>query len=180
MHYGFYEELDSLLEEDNDADWGFLENIGHEYDLYEESLGFDGIKREYIINAYNFLHGYCNEFAYMLNEKYGYPVFEIKDEKGKLVHSFTRLVKDNVYYFIDIRGITTDYHEFISEFEDWIDEETSIENTFLVDLSKEEVRKEQQPSKVNRQFIEELFSDYGDYYNSLSQYFKEQNDEIER
>ena len=116
----------------------------------------------------------------MLNEKYGYQVFEIKDEEGNLIHSFTRVDTDSQHYFIDVRGITTDYSEFISEFEDWTDEETSIINTFPVDLLNKSERERNTPSKENREFIEKLFSDYGDYYSSLSQYMKEENNEIER
>lgn len=177
MHRGFYEELDLLLEDYEDSDFGFLENINM---LYEDPVGVFDTKINRYINAYNFLHGYCNEFAYMLNEKYGYPVFEIKGEEGNLIHSFARVDTDSEHYFIDVRGITTDYSEFISEFEDWTDEETSIENTFPVDLLNEGERERNTPSKENREFIEKLFSDYGDYYSSLSQCMKEQNDEIER
>lgn len=166
MHCGFYKELDSLLEDYGDSDFGFLENINM---MCEDPFG-----------VYDFLHGYCNEFAYMLNEKYGYPIYEIVDHTGTLIHSFARLDQNNIHYFIDVRGITTDYHEFISEFEDWTDEETSIENTFPVNLLDKGVRERNTPSKGNREFIEKLFSDYGDYYSSLSQYINEQNDEIER
>lgn len=177
MHYGFYEELDSLLEDYGDSDFGFLENINISC---EDPVGVFDTKINRHINAYDFLHGYCNEFAYMLNEKYGYPIYEIVDHTGTLIHSFARLDQNNIHYFIDVRGITTDYHEFISEFENWTDEETSIENTFPVDLLNKGERERNTPSKGNREFIEKLFSDYGDYYSSLSQYMKEQNDEIER
>lgn len=180
MHCGFYEEPDSLLKDFEEPDWFFLENIGGEYEVYANNMCSDGINRNFQISAYDFLHGCCNEFAYMLNEKYGYPVFEIKGEEGNLIHSFARVDTDSKHYFIDVRGITTDYSEFISEFEDWTDEETSIENTFPVDLQNEGERERNTPSKENREFIEKLFSDYGDYYSSLSQCMKEQNNEIER
>lgn len=116
----------------------------------------------------------------MLNEKYGYQVFEIKDEEGNLIHSFTRVDTDSQHYFIDVRGITTDYSEFISEFEDWTDEETSIINTFPVDLLNKSERERNTPSKENREFIENLFFDYGSYYNSLSYQHEISTDEIER
>ncbi len=144
MHYGFYEELDSLLEDYEDSDFGFLENINMPC---EDSVGVFDTKINRHINAYDFLHGCCNEFAYMLNEKYGYPIYEIVDHTGTLIHSFARLDQNNIHYFIDVRGITTDYHEFISEFEDWTDEETSIEDTFSVDLLNKSVREKNTPIK---------------------------------
>lgn len=180
MHSGFYEEMDLLMKDCEDSDWGFLENVGGEYEVYANNVCNDGIERRFRINAYDFLHGSCNEFAYMLNEKYGYPVFEIKDEKGNLIHSFTRVDTDSQHYFIDVRGITTDYSEFISEFEDWIDEETSIINTFPVDLLDKDERERNAPSKENREFIENLFSDYNNYYNSLFCQHEMSTEEIER
>ena len=111
-------------------------------------------------------------FAAYINEKYGYPVFQINDSEGKLVHCFGIVKDEGKYYFVDVRGVTTDYSEFIEEFEDWIDEEESIDNTSPLDVSKIKIPKEY------REFLDNLFYDCGCYYSGL-EYFATQEEEKE-
>lgn len=104
---GFYNELDALKEDYPDADWGFLENTT--------------ISDEMKLNAYDFLHGSCLNFAMVLHELYGYDIECIfSEEDSSLVHAYCKKQIDEVIYFIDVRGITSDYVEFIDEFSDWI------------------------------------------------------------
>ena len=175
MHSGFYEELDSLSEENGLADFGFLENVGGEYEIHTNYV-CDGKKVSYLLNAYDFLHGNCNEFSFALNQRYGYPIFEIKDGSGNLVHSFNRMDTDSQQFFIDVRGITTDYFEFMSEFEDFIDIEESLCQTFPLDCNEHF----KTSSKESLEFIENLLLDYGSYYDVASCLQERSAEEIER
>lgn len=99
---------------------------------FEEDLGFNFMdsveiihpgpneKRENI-NFYEFLHGYCDVFAYRLREKFGYDIcFDYEDEDcSQLIHAYCTVTVGNKTYWIDCRGITDDYEEFIEEFADW-------------------------------------------------------------
>lgn len=107
MHNSFYEELDLLKENDADASFGFLENI----EVRGESTLFTSKGRK--LTAYDYLHGYCDSFTYVLNKRYGYPIFEIRANDGSLVHCFAKVDVASSILFIDVRGITTDYFEFI-------------------------------------------------------------------
>ena len=68
-------------------------------------------------NAYLFLHGLCHVFAYVLHQKYGYDILELKNKSESMVHwcCITTYKGQNIY--IDIRGITSDFDEFIMEFQ---------------------------------------------------------------
>ncbi len=109
MHNGFYSDLDTLRTEEGceDADFSFLES--------EYGCG------EYRYNAYQFLHGYCYVFAEALHDIYGYQVENAYGENGFLVHSYCITYDEDSPLFIDVRGITDDYQEFIEEFGDFLE-----------------------------------------------------------
>ena len=88
------------------------------------------------VTAYDLLHGYCNIFAKAVNREFGYRMFRITDEFGTLVHCYARAEEAGQPVYIDARGKTSDYGEFISEFEDWTTEEDSLANTEEVDPEK--------------------------------------------
>lgn len=85
------------------------------------------------VTAYDLLHGYCNIFAKAVNSRFGYRTFSITDEYGTLVHCYARTEEAGRTVYIDARGRTSDYGEFISEFEDWTTEEDSLANTAPLD-----------------------------------------------
>lgn len=71
----------------------------------------DDIDSDFVLdNADVFRQGVCQLFAYALNEKFEYPVFKIAVDRS--FHIFCKS-KDGKYY-IDVRGITSDYDKFIS------------------------------------------------------------------
>lgn len=98
---GFYEELEELQKDWPGSDFGFLENT----DVTKES------------NAYNFLHGCCDEFAAMLSEMYGYGIECVRNAEGRLIHAYCVTEVDGKKAYIDARGTTTDPVLFFEEFE---------------------------------------------------------------
>ena len=107
LKIGFYEELDELRKEYEEADFGFLENevVNHKN------------------HAFHFLHGNCADFAAMLSEVYGYPIECIRypgadTTEGKLIHAYCVTNFHGKKAYIDVRGITTDPMLFFKEFED--------------------------------------------------------------
>ena len=63
-------------------------------------------------NANDFLMGSCELFALALSRKYGYQVYEIVQD-GKMKHAFCIAVYKGVKLYIDVRGITSNYKEFL-------------------------------------------------------------------
>ncbi len=101
---GFWDDLEALkndLPDEGIETFDFMQNEPT-YD-YKEYVNY--------LSPFDFLHGFCNVFAQYLNEKYGYEIEYIK-EFGSLVHAYC------IYKgcFIDVRGIHTDYDEFMKEF----------------------------------------------------------------
>lgn len=101
MHYGFYTDLEELQEEFEEAYWTFLEN----------EVSCNGL------TPYDYLHGFCLEFALHLNQLYGYPVEAVYSKNSSLIHAYCVSEKDGKTIFIDIRGWTDDWQEFIQEFD---------------------------------------------------------------
>ena len=103
FHTGFYKEfrwnIENKLKE--------IENPNYDEKLYDLDCPYD--------NAYIFLQGICNIFALCLHNKYGYEICELNDENGTC-HYFCIDYNKGVKRYIDVRGITTSYEEFINEF----------------------------------------------------------------
>ena len=108
----FYEIAGENRSEDGQYDFACLEKI-HEGTADGTSL----------------LHGYCTYFAKALHEAFGYDTFAIYDGY-ELIHCFCKDGDD----YVDVRGRTADYRLFISEFEDFVDAEKSIENIRWCDV----------------------------------------------
>ena len=58
-----------------------------------------------------FRQGSCQLFAFALHEKYGYPVYKLQINLA--FHIFCKSPDGTQY--IDVRGITSDFHAFIEE-----------------------------------------------------------------
>ncbi len=136
MENGFWEEYSSVLEDDPEADWAFLDVLDSgQTDV--DSEHFSGRK----INAYDFLHGDCVAFAQYLNEKYGYEV-EIayqrdddeEDSPARIVHAYCiAKASDGKDVYVDVRGANSDWDEFMREFYDqglWANDDYSFEQPF--------------------------------------------------
>ena len=83
------------------------------------------------MSAYDFLHGFCVTFAYVLSKEYGYSIAmrEIQNTdawEANVVHCWCE--KDGCY--IDVRGITRNFYEFWDEFEEF--DSFDLENDNIV------------------------------------------------
>lgn len=63
---------------------------------------------------YIFLQGACDLFAYALAKRFGYEMCEVKNSDGGHPHYFGRVNRQGQTFYIDIRGMTTDYDLFLS------------------------------------------------------------------
>lgn len=98
---GFYKELKELKKDNNEADFGFLKSVV----VTSES------------NAFNFLHGCCDEFAAMLSDSFGYEVECVRNANHRLIHAYCVSYIGSEKVYIDVRGMTTDKKLFFEEFE---------------------------------------------------------------
>ena len=102
-NYGFFKDK---RRNGYSGDFKFLNS--DEFVLVGESKFFVG----------DFLHGWCDAFAFLLHDEFGWDVEEIVDEGGLLVHAYCVRYDDGVPVFIDVRGETTNFYDFVYEFWD--------------------------------------------------------------
>ena len=67
-------------------------------------------------NSELFLHGSCNLLALALHDEFGYEVYEIRDNEDRMFHVFCKATYHGQDGYIDVRGITTDFAECLSDF----------------------------------------------------------------
>ena len=63
-----------------------------------------------------FLRGSCELFALALHQLKGYAGLILCNSEGREIHYFCTEQKNGIVYFIDVRGITCDIEELVSEF----------------------------------------------------------------
>lgn len=91
-------------------------------DLQDEYVNFNflqGFEISGVLNAYDFLHGFCLSFALCLSKEFGYAIETVRNEDGDLIHAYCVDPEEGLY--IDVRGITDDPELFFDEFADEVD-----------------------------------------------------------
>lgn len=143
--------------------FGFLENIGSEYNIRSNV---------FLMTAYDYLHGHCDLFAYALYERYSLPLYEIRNNKNDLVHCFAITETSSGKMFVDVRGATTDYFEFVDDFEDFIEDVADF-STYRIDFidPQSSFFSVAIPDENHKAFLDHFFLDYGNYYE-LSRFDK--------
>lgn len=68
--------------------------------------------------AYDYLHGWCFDFAICLSQEFGYPIEVVMNDKKEVIHTYCTTNIDNKLYYIDVRGRTDDPELFYEEFND--------------------------------------------------------------
>lgn len=102
FHKGFYE----INEDNNKMQSHMIANMNIP-EIFKE--------RTYFIH--HFLHGMCHIFAYVLHKRFGYDILEIKNISGSCIHWCCIANYKGKEIYIDVRGMTTDYQEFLQEFQ---------------------------------------------------------------
>ena len=92
-----------------------LRSVRNEH--YDEIQCEDDDATDYLYtNSELFLHGSCNLLALALHDEFGYEVYEIRDNEDRMFHIFCKATYHGQDAYIDVRGITTDFAECLSEF----------------------------------------------------------------
>ena len=64
-------------------------------------------------SAYSLLHGSCNHFAVALKNVLGYTPYIIEETDKKGFHAFCQVYKNGRLYYVDARGVTSSFDEFM-------------------------------------------------------------------
>lgn len=107
-----------------------------------------------------FLQGSCQLFAYALNEYFDYDIVEIRQARGK--HYYCQTSINGVTAYIDVRGMTTNWEDFIFGLK-----YIQIENDYiLLEHSSDELKAElKEPGAVfGYDFARHILSNYSHCY----------------
>ena len=102
--------------------------------------------------AHSLLRGSCNHFAVALKNVLGYTPYIIEETDRKGFHAFCQVYKNGRLYYIDARGVTSSFDEFMV-------------------VAKEFVRGEYTIKEVTQEIIDEWES--GSEYNDEAYAFAE-------
>lgn len=109
-----------------------------------------------------FLHGICHIFAYDLHRKFGYDILELKNKSGGMTHWCCVSDYKGKKLYIDDRGATTDYNEFLAEFQPNMGNhplEKIIDEKDLIDINDDFEDEEQ------LKFADDIIERYYNYYS---------------
>lgn len=147
-HKGFYNENDTTkaLRDINYSDF-------FEYPDDDE-FPFD--------SADSLLRGSCNHFALSLQKVLGYNPYIIQGNDKKGFHVFCQIYKDRIWYYVDARGITSSFDEFMSVAREFVSDEYTIRPVTPEDI--EDWKKDSDYDDEAFAFAEAVIEKYAECY----------------
>lgn len=143
------EDVEALDDRDKEYDFGQLENVCVESDIFD---------------LFKYLHGFCDDFALFFSCKYDIEIcllegYDEETNQKYLIHAFNCFECNGAECYMDIRGITDDIERILLDFDDEVDE-----IVFKTKLSYKECIKYLSCNKLEYEdelkLIYELFKDY--------------------
>ena len=112
-------------------------------------------------SAYSFFSGSCHLFALSLNRLLDYRAYIIKGNGSNSFHAFCQIYKNSQWYYVDARGVTSSFDEFINDAKQFITNEYSIQP-----ISEEDIKSwEQEPYFDDAmEFAKGIIKKYNSYY----------------
>ena len=112
-HKGFYNDKDF-----EESLWNIDYNDFGEVPEDDDMFPYD--------SAHQLLCGACNLFALALQKEFNYNMYIIKERKNTGFHVFCQVYKNKRWHYIDARGITTSFDEFMDIAGRFVKEEFTI------------------------------------------------------
>lgn len=140
MHKGFYNEGNPTNE---------LSKI-----YYEHYFEYPDDEEFPCDTACTLLCGYCHLFALTLQEILGYTPYVIEGNNKKSFHAFCQAYRNGKWYYIDARGITSSFDEFLSGITTFVTDEYTIR--ILEDKDIEEREKDSKYDEEAKAFAKTI------------------------
>ena len=116
-------------------------------------------------SAYDLLKGSCHHFALALGKVLGYTPYIIQEKNKRRFHAFCQIYKDRKWYYVDARGITSSFDEFMVVASEFVGDEYIIRPVTLGDI--EEWKNDSNYEDEALSFAEAVIEKYKDYYRLL-------------
>lgn len=113
-------------------------------------------------NAYPLLCGACHIFALSLKKILDYNPYIIEEKNDKGFHVFCQIYKNNKWYYVDARGITSSFDEFMTVAKQFVNDEYIIRpvNSNDIDGWKSDINYDDEAYA----FAEAIIQKYKGYY----------------
>ena len=108
------------------------------------------------------MYGSCNHFALSLHNLLGYNAYIIEDINREGVHIFCQIYRYKTWYYVDARGITTSFDEFMNVTKEFVHDEYTIRS-----LTSEDIYEWENYCDYNQEayaFAEAIIEKYKDFY----------------
>ena len=115
-------------------------------------------------SAHQLLYGSCHHFAMALKEILGYNAYIIEGNNKKGFHAFCQIY-DRIkkqWYYIDARGITTSFDEFMEVAKSFVSDEYTIRQVSPKDIAEWE--SDDYYNEEGYGFAKAVVEKYKDYY----------------
>ncbi len=113
-------------------------------------------------SAHSLLRGSCNHFAVALNKVLGYTAYIIESSDRRGFHAFCQVYKYGRLYYVDARGVTSSFDEFMAVAREFVRGEYTIR-----EATQDVIEEWESGSEYNDEayaFAEAVIRKYIEYY----------------
>ena len=100
-------------------------------------------------SAYLLLHGSCHHFALSLQKLLNYNAYIIEGNNKIGFHAFCQVYRNNKWYYVDARGVTSSFAEFMDVSKEFVSDEYTIKP-----VSDDDIREWEKDSDYNKEAYE--------------------------
>ena len=114
------------------------------------------------VSAHELLCGSCNYFAVSLSKIFNYNPYIIEGKNKRGFHAFCQIYRNRRWYYVDARGITSSFDEFMDVAKIFVTDEYIIRPA-----ASEDIEEWESDSNYNEEayaFAEALIKKYKKYY----------------
>lgn len=115
-------------------------------------------------SAHELLRGSCHIFALGLEKVFGYTPYIIEGKNGRGFHSFCQVYNRRTWLYIDARGMTSSFDEFMDVAKEFVTDEYTIRPVAATDI--DEWKKDDEYYDLALEFAVALIKKYSDYYTN--------------
>ena len=112
--------------------------------------------------AEQLLRGACHLFALSLHKLLNYNVYIIEENDKKNFHAFCQVYRNKILYYVDARGVTTSFDEFMGIAKQFVRGEYTIRA--VSDDDVKELEKDGDYNKEAYEFAEAVIKKFKDCY----------------
>lgn len=114
-------------------------------------------------SAHSLLCGSCHHFALALNKVMGYNAYIIQGNDKKSFHAFCQIYRGKNWYYVDARGITSSFDEFLTVAREFVGDEYTIRPVTAEDI--DEWKKDSDYDDEALAFAEAVIKKYNECYS---------------